>query len=42
MFVDIYSKGENQFLPKIEGDDPPNMSLPLPGSWGLPTSGLWV
>lgn len=42
MSIGIYSKGENRFLPKMEGDDPPNVGLPLPESWGLPMSQLWV
>jgi hypothetical protein len=42
MYVGIYSEDENRFLPEMEGADPPNVGLPLPGSWDLRTFGSWV
>jgi len=42
MPMGIHSEDEDRFLSKMEGVDPPNVSLPLPGSWDLRTSKSWV
>jgi hypothetical protein len=38
MSMGVYSEDEDQFLPKMEGADHPNVGLPLPESWDLRTS----
>jgi hypothetical protein len=40
--VGIYSMGENQFLPYMEGVDPLIVGLPISETWGLFTSRSWV
>jgi hypothetical protein len=42
MSMGIYSKGENRFLPDMEGVDPMIMGFPVPGTWGLHTPKSWV
>jgi hypothetical protein len=40
MSIGIYSEGENQFLPDMDGANPLIVGLPLSGTWDLHTSGL--